>query len=314
MSETLLQLVQDAQTELGLPTSSSVIRALDNSGRQFGGLATRCGRLLLRVHDWSFLTREWRITLPAPMAVTCNVTQGSMTLGGIAPGPLGQLSPNNMVVTGAGMAPFTRLTAIDHVALTATIDQPATASGTGVSLSFLTDTFPEPADYFRPVSQTHWDRAMHWPMSGPLTPQEDQWLRSGVVSSGPRRKYRALDHAIRIWPAPAGGSDTNTPLVSEYVSANWVTSAAGVGQPRFLADGDVCGFDDGLMVLGIKYLFFQIKGFASDDLKEQWTMATRNAIASDGPRRTLNMGATGAGPLVSPSNIQDGNVPGPGNP
>lgn len=313
MSDPLIQLVHDAQIELGLPQSDAVIRALDNSGKQFGGLATRAGRLLLRAHDWSYLTREWRINLAAPIATTGDLTRGSTTIANVPPGPLHQLTVNRMAVQGAGLAPFTRLIGIDSVNNAALIDQPVVTSGGAVALSFLTDTYPEPSDYFRPLNATHWDRSMHWPMLGPLSPQEDQWLRGGIVSSGPRRKFRSIDHCLRIWPAPSA-ADVNTPLVSEYISNSWVVSAAGVGQPRFMADQDTCVFDDGLMVLGIKYLFFQIKGFAADDLADQWKFAVRNAIASDGPRRTLDMATRRWPQFISPGQVQDGNWPGPGNP
>jgi hypothetical protein len=108
---------------------------------------------------------------------------------------------------------------------------------------------------------------------------------------------------MRLWPANAPG----TTIYSEYISKNWVVSAAGVTQPRFLADADTCVFDDDLMVMGLKWLFFAGKGFAADDLKADFERAVTTAMAMDGGAPTLSMTRSGGPILLSSANIPDGN-------
>lgn len=312
MGSTLLQLVQATTTELGLPTPSYVIASPDNTGRQMGALATRLGQMMLRDHDWTDLSTEWHITVPPPVVANGNLTLGSMTIGGLA-GATGLL-PSMMVVSGTGLMTSTRLLAFDAVAGNATIDQPATATLTGSPVYFRQDTFNVPADFLRPINRTQWDRSMRWELRGPQSPQSDQWVRSGIVATGPRRHFRGLGSQVRIWPAPSA-TDSPAQLISEYVSNQWVTSAAGTMQAAFQADADSCMFADDLMVEGLKYLFFAAKGFDYSELKLQFMRSFGAAKATDGGAPALDMGRTRIPVLISPANVQDAGYGGAfGNP
>jgi len=94
-------------------------------------------------------------------------------------------------------------------------------------------------------------------------------------------------------------------MVTEYISTYWVTSAAGVGQPNFLADGDTCAFDDDLMVMGLKWQFFSIKGFAADDLRTDFRRSLTTAMAADGGSPTLDMARSNFPIFLSPANVPD---------
>jgi hypothetical protein len=304
MGSTLLALVQAATTELGLPTPQYVVRSADNTGRQFGGLANRVGQMIVRAKDWSFLTGRFYITVPNPITADGTLTAGATIITALPGATVATLLPGKMVVSGAGLMNDTRLVAIDQTNGQVTISVPATASATAETLTFSQDTFPTPPDYMRAINRTQWDRSMRWELRGPQSPQWDQWVRSGIVATGPRRMFREINNAYRIWPVPSS-TDSGAELIGEYISNYWVTSASGAGQSAFLADGDTCAFDDDLMVMGLKMLFFQTKGFAYDDLKEDWYRSLTTAMATDGGSQTLDMTRTNFPIFISPANIPD---------
>lgn len=308
MGSPLIQLAETVCMELGLPLPAAVIRAQDNTGRQLGALANRCGRLMLRMHDWTILTREWHINVPAPIQTVASMTAGNPVMT-VPAGVIPYLAPSRMIVTGYGIMTAVRLIAVDPVANTVTIDQPPTISVTNNEIWFRPDLTPNPPDYERPINRTQWDRSMRWELRGPQSPQSDQWIRSGIVATGPRRQYRQIDGGFRIWPAPSA-SDAGSQLIGEYVSNLWVMSAGGVGQTSFQNDQDTCVFADDCVTAGIKALFFSIKGFDTTDLEKQFRLTVQNAIAVDGPSPTLDMDRNRFPIFISPSNVQDADFPG----
>jgi hypothetical protein len=321
----LLQLVQTVLNELGLPQTSFVINAADNTSRQIGALASRIGQMLTRSFDWSFLIREFHIVVPMPITTTGNLTMNSMVITNLPSSVMASLLPSRMVVSGAadvpgtaatsGIMTSTRLVSIDTTHFTATLDQPVSQTGTAVPLLFRQDTFPKPADFLRSINRTHWDRSMRWELRGPQSPQEAQWVRSGIVSTGPRRMYREINSAYRIWPPPVGGQDTPAALNAEYIGNSWVWNSGGGGANKFQNDSDTCSFADDLMTMGMKYLFFHAKGFEYTKLQDDFERDVRNAMSDDGGAQTLNLTRTAWPIFLSPSNVQDGSFPGTfGNP
>jgi hypothetical protein len=299
----LLDLVQQATTELGLLPPSYVIRSPDNSARQLGALATRIGQMIVRMHDWTDLASLFTIIVPAPIVTQATLTQGSTLLTAIDPAVMTQLRAYQYLATGPGLMTNTRVYAPDVSAGTVAVNMPATLSARE-TIAFRQDTFPTPVDYSRAINRTHWDRSQRWELRGPQSPQHSEWMRSGIVATGPRRHFRETASAWQIWPPP-GDNDGGQVLAGEYISKNWVLSSTFVGQPRFLADADTCYFDDDLMVMGIKWLFFQIKGFASDDLGEEFRRAVTTAAALDGGAPTLDMARQGFPIFLSPGNVPD---------
>jgi len=47
-----------------------------------------------------------------------------------------------------------------------------------------------PSDFDRFIDETWWDRNNYWPLQGPYTPQEWQVRKSGIISDGPRKRFR----------------------------------------------------------------------------------------------------------------------------
>jgi hypothetical protein len=57
--------------------------------------------------------------------------------------------------------------------------------------------------------------------------------------------------------------------------------------------------------MGLKWLFFQIKGFASDDLRTDFRRSLTTAMAADGGSPTLDMARSSFPVFISPANVPD---------
>ena len=194
------------------------------------------------------------------------------------------------------------------------MDMQATATTTGGTLSFGRDTYPVPADFVTFINDTQWDRGNHWKLQGPASPQEDEWLRSGIVSTGPRRWFRQVGRGLdvfRIWPPPAAG-DVPGPLAYEYLSSYWAqgpvisgpSGLTSIPQAQFTTDADTCIFGDRLMIEGLKWRFYAAKGF-------DFSHAVGAVEPADGYRDCAGWRQPGAGMtrrrypmLISPANVQ----------
>jgi hypothetical protein len=167
--------------------------------------------------------------------------------------------------------------------------------------------YPLPLDYARPVNQTEWDFTNHWPLMGPMTPQQMQTLQSGIISQGPRIKFRMIGNDYELFPAPSNGQE----FTIFYISKGWVLHVEGEGTQRLtkpIADADTCIFDDRLMVAGIKLRFFQAKGFDTTAYAEDFQVLLDDALAQDSGAQKLTMAADPATYLINVTNIPDGNV------
>ena len=311
----LLQIVQTACNELGLIAPAVVATATDPQTLQFFSLANREGGELLKVHEWTFLQKQFLLNIPTPLQLNGATTNGSAVITSISPNTTGLSS--SFVCTGNNIPVAARVVSVDSSSQV-TLDSLATSTNAGVPLIFAKDTYSTPSDFDRYQDNTMWDRTNRWPLLGPSSPQEDQWHRSGVVTVGPRRHYRQVGQAPnneRFWPPPGTG-DTPTEFAQEYVSNGWVNSTgAGVTfTSRFAADTDVPLFDPDVMILGIKWRFFQTKQFDYVPMQAEYRDRVDTLIAHDGPKGTLNMARRRFNPLITPATVQDGFFPGPSGP
>jgi hypothetical protein len=175
---------------------------------------------------------------------------------------------------------------------------------------------PSGFDWFN--NRTMWDRTNRWELLGPDSPQMDQWHRSGIVATGPRRHFRQLgpySSAFRIWPPPL---EITSPLqlVFEYLSNAAVNAqnADTTFTQYFENDTDTCLLDDQAIILGIKWMFWEIKGFNYAAMQARWVDYVDRLIARDGAAPTLSMAKRVHPVFVSPANVQDGFFPGPVGP
>jgi hypothetical protein len=169
-----------------------------------------------------------------------------------------------------------------------------TVSGQGV--------YPLPADFARPISQTEWDTINRWPMIGPETVQQWQWLKSGLISTGPRGQFRLVGNNIEVWPVPGTPGEISYCYISKY----WAIATDGVTmKPKCTVDNDTTIFDDRLMISGLKLRFYQAKQFDTNAYASEFQTNMDDAIAQDAGAPILSLSRRPAFPLITVDNLPD---------
>lgn len=303
MTSTLVDIVSTAQGEMGLfPLATTVSGATDDGTQQLLNLLNAVGRELMVARDWRLLEEEAIINVLAPIIQTGTVTTGSPTVTGLA--STTGIVANTWVATGQGIAQAARVVSVTPT--TVTLNELSVQTHTG-PVTFSQDTYPVPQDFRHFVNRTQWDRTRRWELLGPTSPQEDQWMRSGIAATGPRRRFRQVGrdaNSFRIWPPPSS-SDAPSTLVFDYITAFWASAADGTPKGAYTLDSDTCVFPDDVMIAGLKARFFQTKGFDVSVYGPDYQRAKDTAMAQDGGAKTVNMGRKRWPVLLSGANIPD---------
>ncbi len=319
MALTLLQMVQKAQAELGLPVAASVVGNTDATTTQMFALANRVLdelRSMNATSGWTALQFEYDLAVPVPLLTTGNfLTAFTKTISNIP--STAAIIANSTAISGANIPQGARVVTVND-ATTVTMNMQSTnpAVATGANLTFAQDTFPEPPGFDTFQNRTMWDRTNHWELIGPTSPQMDQWHLSGIVTTGPRRHFRQVGpftNNWRIWPPPF---ELVAPLqlVFEYRSNNAVNVlGTGINFAQYFAnDLDTSLLNDQSIVTGIKWMFWEIKGMGSYiTLQTRWVDYVNQLIGQDGAAPTLQLAKRQSPVFLSPSSVQDGFFPGP---
>jgi hypothetical protein len=294
----------------------------DSTGVQLGFLANRVIDELRRVHPtgWSAMQSEFNLIVNPATVTTGDMTAGAATIGNIASGT-GGFSAGNWQVSGAGIPAAARLKSVDSPsAVTLTMHNTNGSDLTATTLTFSQDTYAMPTDFDQFQNRSMWDRTNRWELLGPDSPQMDQWHRSGIVVTGPRRHFRFLNPPIknqfRIWPSPAEIANP-LQLVFEYcsISAVNVNGAGTTFAQYFVNDLDTSLLDENALMTGMKWMFWEIKGFGSYiTMQNRWVDYVNRLIGRDGASETLTIVKRVHPIFISPANVQDGFYPGPVGP
>jgi hypothetical protein len=318
MALTLLQIVQNAQAELGLPQATSVISNTDPTTVQMFNLANRVLDEMRRMNPtgWSVLQNEFDIVVSVPIITTGNLTLNSPVITNIASGTAG-LAAQYWQVSATSTPVAARILSVDSSSQV-TMTMNATGASTGQTVTFAKDTYSYPTDYDWTQNRTQWDRTNRWELIGPDSPQFDQWHRSGIIATGPRRHFRRLGqlaNKFRIWPAPAEIANP-LQLVFEYLSINAVAvhGSATTFAQYFANDDDQPLLDDNAVVTGVKWMFWEIKGFNVQAMQSRWVDYVQQLIARDEGSMTLPLARRFKSQLLSVDQVQDSNWPGPSGP
>ena len=320
MALTLLQIVNAAQAELGLPQSATVVGNPDPTTVQMLALANRVLDELRRRNRWTAQQFEYNLVVSPPVDDTGTISAGSLnTITGLQTATTNALTaqPYAWAVAAANVPAAARVQSIP-VAGTVVMDMEASAASTAQAVQFGQDTYAMPSGFDWFNNRTMWDRTNRWELLGPDSPQMDQWHRSGIVVTGPRRHFRKIGpyaDTFRIWPSPV---ELVAPLqlVFEYLSidAVYVNGVISTTAQYFANDADQPVLDDQAVTLGIKWMFWQVKGFNYADMKNDWLDYVDRLAARDGAAPTLNLVKRVHPIFISPANIQDGFFPGPVGP
>lgn len=298
MSSTMLQIMQQAMTEMGLTAPSSVIGTTNIDVVQTLALLNASGYELLREFEWQALNTEYRFNTVF-YQYTGNTTFGSTSITGMS-SIVGLNS--NFSISGTGINQDTYV--VSAGGSTVVISQAASSTNTGTSLTFGQTKYQLPSDFDRQINRTHFDKSKRWEMLGPETAQQWQWLKSSYLSTGPRIRYRIQGNYFQIWPIVS----TADYLGFEYISNKWVTSTSSTTGPdksSFTSDTDTCIFPDRLMVLATKRKYFQIKGFDTTSLDYDYQRHLSISKSVDGGAPSLAYAPSVADVLITWNNIPD---------
>jgi hypothetical protein len=292
----MLQLVQQTTAELNLSVPSFVIGNQSQDVQQVLALMNGAGYDLVKEHDWQALELEYRFYTNA-ITTTCDTTNGTYLLTNI-PSTAGLDSNYSIVGTSIPQDTY-----VEEVlsANSLTSSQLASATSIGGSVTFSRTIYPLPPDYETITDNTHWDKTKHWQMLGPVDAQQWQWLKSGYISTGPRVRWRILGNKFQIWPP----YNTQEYLGFEYRSKGWARSATDQVKNSFTADTDTTIFDDRIMVLYTKLKYFQIKGFDTTALMQEYMRYLSIAKANDKGSATLSFAPQPSAVLIGWANIPD---------
>jgi hypothetical protein len=311
--KTALEIITDICDELKLARPSSVT-ATDPQTRQLLRFLNKTGVELVKRRDWDELEAEHILEFGAPVELSATTTEGDATVIVSDTSALSALGAGYWSVTGNGVQIGCRIASITDgttLELTETVDE----TQAGATFTFTRDTFDYPSDWKRDIPQTHWDRRFQWRLIGPDSPQMDQWHRSGIVTIGPRRRFRRTGAGtgvakFRIYPPPSASSDFPGTLVWEYMSKSWVIDANGVRSQAFSVDTDEHVFpDDDLLVMGVRWRYWHINGLPYKEMQKEYyeNLSIVHGSAEGGPVLSTNNRRPGY--LITPANVQDGNFP-----
>jgi hypothetical protein len=169
--------------------------------------------------------------------------------------------------------------------------------------------YPLPADWAGPIDQTEWDRTNHWSLIGQATPQQWQTLQSGIVALGPRLRYRYVDSNIEIFPTPTtvGGAFTPYALNFMYYANGWVIAEDGSTAQEAVSDNARSVFNNRLMVNGIKVKLWEIKGFDTVALRNDYDWSFNQAMSRNQGAPRLSLSPRVSPIFIGPWNVSDGN-------
>jgi hypothetical protein len=302
MSSTMLQLVQQTTSELNLAIPNYVAGNTNQDVQQVLALMNRQGYDLVKEYDWQGLQLEYRFYTDAQTFVGATVSNASYNI--IVTGNATALN-GNFTITGTGINQDTYVSSVTYDSGTglSTIVMSQLASGTytNVTFTFSQTKYPLPNDFETITDNTHWDKTKHWQMLGPEDAQQWQWLKSGYISTGPRIRWRILGQKFQIWPP----YNTQEYLGFEYRSKGWARSVTDQVKNSFTVDTDTTIFDDTVLVLGTKLKYFQIKGFDTTSLQQDYFRYLNVAKANDKGSATLSFAPYPSKVLIGYANIPD---------
>jgi len=312
---TALQIAQAVVNELGLPAITFITNNTNTTVRQIVGLMNRAGDELYQAHQWTQSQNLHVVNIGSPVTTTGDVTAGSDIIANV--GDTSGVVANYFAITGEYLVTSTRVVEVVD-ATTLRIDQPATQTMVGSDLVIARDTFERPEDFAWFLDRTMWDRTNRWELIGPISPQVDEYNRSGVVTTGPRRRWRQVglpETCWRLWPPPAAPGSYPATLVFEYVWNTWAKDALGAPANNLSADDDYPIIDAQAIILSTKWRLWQAKGFDYGAYQAEYLDYVERLKARDGGAADLSLAKPYQSPvLITPASVPDGFWPGPGNP
>ena len=303
MAATLLALCQQSSREMGINAPSTIISNTAQYAISLLNLINGVGQQLVTEHPWQGIDIEYRFTT-VYYQYTATTVSGSVNISALSSTTGLTSTPTYFAVTGTGIPADTYLVSVSAGPATGVLSRAATASGT-VTLTFAQIRYAFPSDFDRLVDDTDWDKSTNWPIYGPETAQQWQYLKSGLVSTSPLYRFRQFGSLFQVWP----NLNTNDYIGFEYISNYWVAATgAALSKNAFSVDTDTCIFPDRLMICGLKYRFAQSQGMErAKDYAMEWTRQLNIAKSADAGSQKLSMAPRMGRTLIGFDNVPDSN-------
>lgn len=151
-----------------------------------------------------------------------------------------------------------------------------------------------PSDYDHLVRNTEWDQANHRPLIGPLSAQEWETIKQGLIGSVlPYRRYRLLRSAssaskvLYVDPVPTTNGEV---LGFEYVSNGWATDSLGTTlRTSFAADTDVPLLSTDLLTLGTIVRWKRALGLEFASESDEYQLWHARSVSRDKPATEIDI-------------------------
>ena len=241
---TIKQCVNQAQSELGIARSSTVIGTNDATAVQMAALVKRVATDAKEKKVWPQLVGVVSYSVFAE-ETTGDTTAGSAVISGI---PSTANYSVGHVVTGDGFPLSHRATPVRVVSIDSatqiTVSAAATVTATGGVVTVAQDRYALPDNFDRSLFDTFWEQSKSWRMIGPMTASEWELRRNGIVTSFPTRGFRvfgAQDAQLQLDVAPSV-SDNGSVFAFEYATSN-VFRPVRWSASRGFSAGEYCSYD-----------------------------------------------------------------------
>ena len=174
------------------------------------------------------------------------------------------------------------------------------------SVSIMVQPLPSDWSYF--LDQTQWDRTNHWPLLGPKTAQEWQWLKGGLLSSGPRIRYRVVGGNLELFPGAFPPAQPYSDIAMEYVANTWLESAtvANTFYDTVQSDTDLVLFDQWVITAYLKLKYWEAKGLDTSAYSKDFLQTWEARIGKNKGAPVLTLAPRARSMLIGINNIPDG--------
>lgn len=169
-----------------------------------------------------------------------------------------------------------------------------------------TDNYALPSDFVYFLDQTQWDRTNRWPLLGPKSAQEWQWLKGGLLSSGPRIRYRLKNNKLYLHPVPSSALN----IRMEYIRNSWIEKTpqgSEVYKSTITADTDIPLHNFWMLVKYVKLKFWTAKGFDTVAYTNEFVTVFDSLTGKDKGAPILSLAPRTAPLLVGYHSVPDGN-------
>lgn len=144
-----------------------------------------------------------------------------------------------------------------------------------------------PTDFLKFVSETAFNRTTKRPLYGPITPQEWQEYKAGlIVPVEPAMIVR--QGAILITPTPTAGQQVAYEYVSKWVVCPTATPTVAT-KDSFTVDTDTWIFDEEILTLAVIWRWRMHKGMAYEDQQLDYERLLADAFIADGGKPRINL-------------------------